>query len=348
MKIFLGKGEEFEANDISLGKIPLNEQSLGKVDLTEYVEPIDGMVLNIISPPNGFVDFSYILGDDTNLEYTENATLDWGDGSDIVNIIGNEYTTDKAKLQHTYSKKNKEYKITIKGKIKWYGTESSTYIPDNTRNAIISIELPNNNSPIQFITAYGFYNFTRLQSIPSGLFDNCTEVTDFSSCFDNCTSLRSIPENLFKYNINVNAFNWCFAYCNGVSGKLPELWKTHPMADGYECFNSCWSASNYSEALASGWAWEFSYGFSIETLNDNTLVDLSQHLTPLEDDDEINIHWGDDAIEVISINNAQHIYKDKGEYIIDIEGNIEYTTPKTRAIQTDFIIKDIKKNEHNN
>jgi len=49
-----------------------------------------------------------------------------------------------------------------------------------------------------------------LTSIPSGLFDNTTEVTNFATCFSNCTGLTSIPSGLFNYTSGANNFTNCF------------------------------------------------------------------------------------------------------------------------------------------
>ena len=68
--------------------------------------------------------------------------------------------------------------------------------------------------------------------IPSGLFDNCPEVLDFSACFSRCTNLISIPLDLFNNCLNVKYFDdssqedGCFYSCSKVE-ILPELWKLY-------------------------------------------------------------------------------------------------------------------------
>ena len=57
-----------------------------------------------------------------------------------------------------------------------------------------------------------FIECYNLQSIPSGLFDKCTKVKDFSFCFYS-TGIKEIPERLFEQCIEVEEFNCCFSGC---------------------------------------------------------------------------------------------------------------------------------------
>lgn len=90
--------------------------------------------------------------------------------------------------------------------------------------------------------------------IPTDLFKNCINLKYAGSCFNRCFSLESIPEDIFKYNNQLTDVSYCFCFDGQVSGKLPELWKTHPSIIYYEaCFRYCSGASNYAEAQNNGW-----------------------------------------------------------------------------------------------
>ena len=70
--------------------------------------------------------------------------------------------------------------------------------------------------------ASGFSGCSKLTSVPTNLFSNCTAVTDFSETFLNCSGLTSIPENLFSNNTDVTTFYTTFAYCTGLTGSIPD------------------------------------------------------------------------------------------------------------------------------
>ena len=60
-----------------------------------------------------------------------------------------------------------------------------------------------------------------MKTIPEGLFDNCTEVTDFSSTFKGCTALQVIPEGLFDKCTEVRYFGSIFYQCKGLTS-IPQ------------------------------------------------------------------------------------------------------------------------------
>ena len=73
-------------------------------------------------------------------------------------------------------------------------------------------------------------------SIPAGIFDNCTEATDFSSTFAGCNKLTSIPSNLFKYNTKVNTsyssfngFTSTFQLCTSITSIPAGLFDTNTL-----------------------------------------------------------------------------------------------------------------------
>lgn len=238
--------------------------------------PSGVMVLNynayrLTYESKGEVDLTYILGNDPEGKYTKNATLDWGDGSPIVSIVGNEWTTDKEKLKHTYpletNDRSLNYSITIKGKIKWTGSAVESQIPIGTRY-VSSIELPTNISPIYGISTYAFAYNEPLMTVPAELLHNCTDVTDltglfwhsyisdipeelFSKCtnvikleniFEGNTFLQQVPENLFFYNSKVDSFIGCFSGCTRLD-TIPEnlFANCRGVYEFTQCFENCTS-----------------------------------------------------------------------------------------------------------
>lgn len=82
-----------------------------------------------------------------------------------------------------------------------------------------------NNIPINFLrNATNLKNisfeYTNLESIPKGLFDNNSKITSFERCFKS-TNIMEIPEGLFNNNIGITSFKETFAECSQIS-KIPE------------------------------------------------------------------------------------------------------------------------------
>lgn len=92
-----------------------------------------------------------------------------------------------------------------------------------------------------------FYGCKLLESIPIALFSKNINVTNFKNCFSHCTSLTTVPQGLFDNCPNVTNFNSCFNNCSNITSAVPELWKTHPNANGTDCFSGCINAANYND-----------------------------------------------------------------------------------------------------
>ena len=190
------------------------------------------------------------------LETEEGRIIDWGDGK--VTTAENKNTGEKkyasviqndgAKSKiaealhppiHTYSEKNKEYKVTITGKcteiynvygmindsileiIQW-GETGLEYISLEGCINLRKIASPTEKS-FEKITDFSctFYRCASLTSIPEDLFANCPNVTTFKSTFEECISLTSIPEDLFANCPNVTTFILTFAGCTSLT-RIPE------------------------------------------------------------------------------------------------------------------------------
>lgn len=65
-----------------------------------------------------------------------------------------------------------------------------------------------------------FYGCSSLTSIPSNLFANNPNATNFRECFKSCSSLTSVPEGLFDNNPNVTDFGYCFMNCYSLIVKV--------------------------------------------------------------------------------------------------------------------------------
>lgn len=292
-------------------------------------------------------------------------------------------SVDDPKYEHVYSTPG-EYIITIRGLITWGPKDYETLSNINTeayKKAVIhvlkSITIPENEiSPIYDLNTHAFQSGdSHLTEIPEGLFDNLLLLNDFSYCFAWCTSLKSIPDNLFKKcrkaenfegtfyqsglrSIPLHLFDncfevknlgACFAYCN-ITSPLPELWNTYPDANHhayyFECFDNCWLAPNYQDAVDTNWASEYSAGkleLHIETNSNGYTLDLGPRLYDKGSDtsveEQINygfINWGDNTDKVVFLwddlptdSKFQHTYEAQGKYTITIEGSIKWCQGNT-------------------
>ena len=102
--------------------------------------------------------------------------------------------------------------------------------------------------------AGAFLDCKLLQSIPENLFANNPAVTDCSYTFCGNIALQKIPAKLFANNPSVADFSGAFMFCTAVTGKLPELWVSHPNAAHVLTFSGVVNADNYAAATEAGWA----------------------------------------------------------------------------------------------
>lgn len=119
-----------------------------------------------------------------------------------------------------------------------------------------------NISTIAF--TYCFYGCSSLASIPSGLFDSNTAVTDFSYCFYGCSSLTSIPSGLFDNNTAVTSFSYCFRGCSSVASIPSGLFDNNTaVTDFSRCFYGCSHITSIPSGLfdSNTAATNFSYCF---------------------------------------------------------------------------------------
>ena len=154
------------------------------------------------------------------------GTIDWGDGTTET------YDEPVEWPNHYYSNDGTEYTITAKGTIKKLYNNSYSF--RQCLKEIIHIGDCGITSMEE-----AFYECS-ITEIPEGLFDNCKEVTDFSSVFGNCTSLTSIPEGLFDKCTEVTDFGGAFMWCNSLT-TIPEGLFDHctKVTNFYGTFEGC-------------------------------------------------------------------------------------------------------------
>ena len=68
---------------------------------------------------------------------------------------------------------------------------------------------------------YYCFSNTAITLIPEGLFDACTEVTDFGGTFAGCSKLQEIPIGLFDKCTKVAYFDETFKDCTILTGESP-------------------------------------------------------------------------------------------------------------------------------
>ena len=107
------------------------------------------------------------------------------------------------------------------------------------------------NVPQATTFASCFFACTALTSVPSTLFDQNINATNFSGTFRNCRALTNVLQ--FTNNTNALIFNNCYnmsSTTNALVGNAPELWNRTPTPSGTDCFNNCFGLSNYASIPA--------------------------------------------------------------------------------------------------
>ena len=165
-----------------------------------------------------------------------------------------------------------EYSFIGSGDFASFGTTTFEYCFDDC-SSLQSIPSGMFDNNTQIMIFGGCFSGCRsLQSIPSGLFDKNTAATDFAGCFHLCTSLSAIPAGLFDHNTLVTSFFNCFNRCTSLTS-IPEGLFDHNTAVTmfFNCFNGCSSLQSIpSELFANNTAvTDFRYCFdSCSSLND--------------------------------------------------------------------------------
>ena len=221
VKLLEGKNYSYTINYD--GKTDSGSVSVGSSDVTitkTYTVSFDAMSMK--PEENGKIQFT-VGGSSVSFSLSSGysqLSVDWGDG-----------TTDDT-TSHTYTDERSFHNVSVSvvncAEIKVASSELYAFwsIGDNMQ---IVPESFSDYSNLQYVGSNIFKNFQgtnmssrfkkclNLKSIPSGLFDNCSKVTDFNNCFYHCNSLTEIPSGLFDNCPNVTSFNQCFSSCRGLA-----------------------------------------------------------------------------------------------------------------------------------
>ena len=179
-------------------------------------------------------------------------TVDWGDGT-VVEGITQDTITQEANSKHTYNngESNKEVKVVITGtfeSLESYdkqGLDKLVRVDQWGITGLRNIRLVNlsNLTQITAPTESSFkdlskvcFEYSGIQSIPDGMFTNCTKITSFLMCFHNCTNLTGKAPELWLLGTNSKENNYqgspngagCFAGCTGLDNydEIPDYWKS--------------------------------------------------------------------------------------------------------------------------
>ena len=214
-------------------------------DLEDYVESLDQPWQPL---QDGYSNFWFELTNDTLSPWlnfsakTENAVIDWGDGS-------GEQSLTTLTPTHTYSKAGR-YVVKVKGVT---GTARIYTAPYNAKycNALIAVEL---NSEVTDIAAYSYINALGLKhfvensnvSVSSGIFQNAGQLynanftgsisTISNNMFVSCLSLTDVNIPSGVTSIGAQSFNSCINLATiTIPQTVTEILIT--------AFNSCVSLS---------------------------------------------------------------------------------------------------------
>ena len=83
-------------------------------------------------------------------------------------------------------------------------------------------------------------------TIPDDLFQNNTEVEDFSYLFYNADRRVAIPKSLFDNCLKVKFFDFLYYGNWALPGEAPELWNRIPLPSGNKAFYSCSKLINFA------------------------------------------------------------------------------------------------------
>ena len=254
VKLLEGKSYRYTINYD--GKTDSGSVSVGSSDVTitkTYTIYFDAMSMK--PEENGKIQFT-VGGSSVSFslssEYSD-LSVDWGDG-----------TTDGT-TSHTYTDEDSFHNISVSvancAEIKVASSNLYAFwsIGDNIQ---IVPALFRSYPNLQYIGSNIFKNFQgttissvfmgciNLKSIPSGLFDNCQNVTSFYSCFYSCISLKSIPSGLFDNCQNATGFYSCFSGCASLTEIPSGLFDKCPnVTDFSNCFKSCISLKSIPSGL---------------------------------------------------------------------------------------------------
>ena len=189
-------------------------------------------------------------------DLTEDSVVDWGDGTKSTVTAAE---AEAKEVRHTYATTSTANRIvTIDGVIDRTGDSDDSPFDTMALTVVRSLGKLSGDVNHLFsfcgsltaisaglfdhctaVTNFGscFYDCNSLTAIPEGLFDHCTAVTDLYFCFYDCSSLTAIPAGLFDHCTVVTNFFKCFYKCSSLTGETPytivdgkkvKLWERSP------------------------------------------------------------------------------------------------------------------------
>ncbi|HPK29573.1 MAG TPA: hypothetical protein PK979_00845 [Bacteroidales bacterium] len=176
-------------------------------------------------------------------------TIDWGDGSS--QSIPQNTPLNQTMASHSYTNAG-DYTIAI---FSDQANSSQIQLPQITFNYDITGEnlLTAVLTPFPNMGATSFENCfkscLRLTSIPSGIFKNNTEASNFDYCF-NKTGLTSIPAEVFRDNTKAESFRNSFSYCTGLTSIPATLFNSNTLVlSFFSCFEKCTALTSIPAGL---------------------------------------------------------------------------------------------------
>jgi hypothetical protein len=176
---------------------------------------------------------------------TYNFLVNWGDGNEDTITVYNQ-----AETLHTYSSGG-IYQVTITGECGGWsfnngGDKLKITSVDNWGNTLFTdiSEGFFGCSNLSSLAADGikctgtignslFRACTSLTSLPQGLLDQWTALTNASIMFFGCTGLTGLPNDLFRFNTSIIAFALTFKGCIGITSLPNNLFFYNTLVTNY-------------------------------------------------------------------------------------------------------------------
>ena len=210
-------------------------------DIEEYRPAPNGNIQMMVKP-----GYNKTVGLRVN-STTATYVIHWGDGS-TTSSAG----TGQQTYSHTYEGDISSYNVELadcgdvtdclagRDELLAYWTIGDSRVSglnfrSYNRLAAIGADLFKNETRSSFESC--FSGCRALTAIPTGLFENCTEVTNFEACFNGCYALTTIPTGLFENCTEVTNFEYCFYDCRALRA-IPE-----------GLFDSCTKVTNFGNCF---------------------------------------------------------------------------------------------------
>ena len=238
-----------------------------KRDIEYYKPAPNGNIQMLVKPKDGVVTLNVRVP----IYGSHSYVINWGDGQTSK---GSSTSSNAATYSHEYYHRDIPYNIEISqcGNVENVSLDGMDVTSGrmSINRSLLAIWSIGNSKYVEYSLAHYealayigsdlfknvqdgnfsslFKGCISLTSIPAGLFDNCTAVTNFDDCFSGCTSLTSIPEGLFANCKGASYFRNCFKGCTSLVSIPESLFANCTAAQDFiNCFANC---SNLSQIPA--------------------------------------------------------------------------------------------------